>query len=313
MNKKISIIIFILLFHTMTLQAYDNGKTNFKLLYNNNLISHEVSSVFILPDEKVKFNIYNPLKKDDYIVKSNQGNIFSKKDFEWQIGFPREPGNYKVSITNINTKEKMKIIVFVLEPFSSLQGDYLNGYRIGNYPLNLINNNKNYNLPKGFIKVTPENEDTYVSSHFQLKQFICNQKGGYPKYIVLKELLLNKLEYLLYEINQTGFNVDTFNIVSGYRTPYYNKNLGNNDLSRHIFGDAADIIIDVYPKDNYMDDLNSDGKINYKDADILYDLVERVYKRREYEEFIGGLGLYRRTSKHSPFIHIDTRGYKARW
>jgi hypothetical protein len=297
----------------MTLQAYDNGKTNFKLLYNNNMISHEVSSVFILPGEKVKFNIYNPQKKDDYIVKSNQGNIFSKKDFEWRIAFPQEPGNYKVSITNNNTKEKMKINVFVLEPFSSLQGDYLNGYRIGNYPLSLINNDKNYNLPKGFIKVTPENEDTYLSPHFQLEQFICRQHGGYPKYIVLQELLLNKLEYLLYEINKTGFNVDSFHIVSGYRTPYYNKGLGNNDLSRHIFGDAADIIIDVYPKDGYMDDLNSDGKITYKDADILYDLVERVYKRREYEEFVGGLGLYRRTSKHSPFIHIDTRGYRARW
>lgn len=313
MNKKVLIIIFILLFQVVSVQAFDDGKADFQLLYQNNIISHEVSSVFILPEEEVKLNIYKPKESDNYTLAGNNIDINSRNDFEWEIGFPQEPGNYPITITNNTSKESIKLNVFVLEPFSNLKGEYLNGYRIGNYPLRLIKNDKNYDLPKGFIKVTPENKDTYLTPHFQLKQFICRQQGSYPKYIVLQKLLLNKLEYLLYEINQNGFKVDTFHIISGYRTPYYNKYLGNNRLSRHIFGDAADIIVDVYPRDYYMDDLNSDGKIDYKDADILYDMVERVYERREYKEFVGGLGLYRRSSKHSPFIHIDTRGYKVRW
>ena len=314
MSKKLFIIIFILLFYTLTIQAYDDGKAGFKVAYNNNnIISQEVASVFVLPEETLKLNIYRPQKNNNYVIKSTESNIIKNNDFEWEMRFPKEPGNYPVTITNNISKESIRINVFVLEPFSNLNEGYLNGFRIGNYPLSLISENENYDLPKGFIKVTPENEDTYLSPHFQLKQFICRQQGGYPKYVVIQELLLNKLEYLLYEINQKGFNVDTFHMISGYRTPYYNKYLGNSDLSRHVFGDAADIIIDVYPKDGYMDDLNSDGQINYKDADILYDLVERSYKRSEYEEYVGGLGLYKRTSKHSPFIHIDTRGYKARW
>ena len=313
MSKKLFIIIFILLFYTLTIQAYDDGKAGFKVAYNNNIISQEVASVFVLPEETLKLNIYRPQKNNNYVIKSTESNIIKNNDFEWEMRFPKEPGNYPVRVTNNISKESIRINVFVLEPFSNLNGGYLNGFRIGNYPLSLISENENYDLPKGFIKVTPENEDTYLSPHFQLKQFICRQQGGYPKYVVIQELLLNKLEYLLYEINQKGFNVDTFHMISGYRTPYYNKYLGNSDLSRHVFGDAADIIIDVYPKDGYMDDLNSDGQINYKDADILYDLVERSYKRSEYEEYVGGLGLYKRTSKHSPFIHIDTRGYKARW
>jgi len=313
MSKKLFIIIFILLFYTLTIQAYDDGKAGFKVAYNNNIISQEVASVFVLPEETLKLNIYRPQKNNNYVIKSTESNIIKNNDFEWEMRFPKEPGNYPVRVTNNISKESIRINVFVLEPFSNLNGGYLNGFRIGNYPLSLISENENYDLPKGFIKVTPENEDTYLSPHFQLKQFICRQQGGYPKYVVIQELLLNKLEYLLYEINQKGFNVDTFHMISGYRTPYYNKYLGNSDLSRHVFGDAADIIIDVYPKDGYMDDLNSDGHINYKDADILYDLVERSYKRSEYEEYVGGLGLYKRTSKHSPFIHIDTRGYKARW
>ncbi|MCF8000565.1 MAG: peptidase M15A [Halanaerobiales bacterium] len=314
MNKKIAIIIFILLLYPINSQAFNNGKVGFKVSYNNkDLISQEVASVFVLPGTTVDLNIYRPQKNNDYVVESKEINMIKVDDFEWQIRVPKEPGNYRFTITNNITKESIRLNIFVLEPFSNLSKGYLNDFRIGNYPFGLISNDENYDLPKGFVKVTPENEDTYLTPHFQLKQFICRQQGTYPKYIVLQELLLNKLEYLLFEINQKGFNVETFHIISGYRTPYYNQYLGNGNLSRHIFGDAADIIIDVYPKDGYMDDLNSDGKINYKDADILYDLVERVYKRREYGEFVGGLGLYKRTSKHSPFIHIDTRGYKVRW
>ena len=125
--------------------------------------------------------------------------------------------------------------------------------------------------------------------------------------------ILNKLEYLLVQVNKKGFYADTFHIMSGYRTPYYNKMLGNVELSRHVFGDAADIYIDVNPRDGQMDDLNGDGRVNIKDANLLYNTVEESYNNREYKEYIGGLGLYRKTSSHSPFIHIDTRGYKARW
>jgi hypothetical protein len=62
-----------------------------------------------------------------------------------------------------------------------------------------------------------------------------------------------------------------------------------------------------------MDDLNGDGKVNLRDADILYEAVEEFSQSREYKEYVGGLSSYRKTSTHPPFIHIDTRGYKARW
>ncbi|HMA60863.1 MAG TPA: D-Ala-D-Ala carboxypeptidase family metallohydrolase [Halanaerobiales bacterium] len=313
MIKKISIVLILLVFLSIPIQAFDEGRTNFQLVYNDSLISHEIYSIFILPGENITLNIYKPSSNNNYILRHNNLKIVIENNYEWVLKAPQQVGNYLVQVINEKTREKIDLNVFVLEPFNNLENGYLNGYKIGDYPHIPPSKRDNYSLPKGFIKVTRQNKDTYLTPHFKLSQFICKQPGNYPKYLVMQELLLDKLEYLLLKVNQKGIKADTFHVMSGYRTPFYNSSLGNVRFSRHIFGDAADIYIDVYPKDGLMDDLNGDGRIDLRDADILYDTVEESYKRGEYKEYIGGLSSYRRTVSHSPFIHIDTRGYKARW
>jgi len=114
--------------------------------------------------------------------------------------------------------------------------------------------------------VTEENQDTMVSPHFTLKQFACNQDSGFPKYLVLRERLVLKLEDILEKVNKHAYRCDTFHIMSGYRTPYYNELNGNVKHSMHLWGGAADIFIDESPKDGMMDDLNKDGRIDWRDA-----------------------------------------------
>ncbi len=313
MIKKITIILFILMFLSVPVQAFDRGEANFQLVYDQTLISHEIHSIFVLPGESITLNIYEPQADDSFQLRNDKLKATVKNNYEWVLKAPERVGNYIIKVIDEKTKEMIKLNVFVLEPYSNLKNGYLNGYKIGNYPHIPVNKRENYSLPKGFIKVTRSNQDLYLTPHFQLKQFICKQPGNYPKYIVLKPLLLNKLEYLLNKLNQRGIYTDTFHVMSGYRTPAYNSSLGNVKFSRHIFGDAADIFIDVKPRDGHMDDLNGDGKVNLRDADILYEAVEEFSQSREYKEYIGGLSSYRKTSTHPPFIHIDTRGYKARW
>jgi len=103
-----------------------------------------------------------------------------------------------------------------------------------------------------------------VSPHFKLGQFLCKQPGGFPKYLVLDEILVLKLELILEELNRRGHAADTLHIMSGYRTPYYNKAIGNVDYRRHLWGKAADIFIDAAPADDMMDDLNRDGAVDKK-------------------------------------------------
>jgi len=77
-----------------------------------------------------------------------------------------------------------------------------------------------------------------------------------------------------------------------------------------MYGDAADVFVDN-DGDGWMDDLNRDGRVNLRDARVMQDAVDRV--EAAHPALVGGSGVYVATSGHGPFIHIDTRGYPARW
>jgi hypothetical protein len=42
-------------------------------------------------------------------------------------------------------------------------------------------------------------------------------------------------------------------------------------------------------------------------------MVENLARTDAWEPYVGGLGIYGTTSTHGPFIHVDTRGFRARW
>jgi uncharacterized protein YcbK (DUF882 family) len=130
--------------------------------------------------------------------------------------------------------------------------------------------------------------------------------------VVLRERLLFKLEYVLEQVNAEGIPAKSFSVMSGYRTPYYNAAIQNVRYSRHVWGDAADIFIDD-DGDAYMDDLNADRRHDSRDAEVLFNLVNQLDQRPGFSNFIGGLGRYKPTDSHGPFVHVDARGVKAKW
>ena len=172
-----------------------------------------------------------------------------------------------------------------------------------------------YAPPKGFVEVTRETFGTHVSEHFTVGEFVTkDQRDVWPKYVALDRRLIDKLELTIAELNLMGYNVKDFAVMSGFRTPQYNERGvgagGRSAVSRHQYGDAAD----VYPDDNgdgRLDDLNKDGRVDMKDARIVASAAEAVEKKNP--ELVGGVGLYNSTSAHGPFVHIDARGTRARW
>lgn len=60
-----------------------------------------------------------------------------------------------------------------------------------------------------------------------------------------------------------------------------------------------------------MDDLNQDGRIDQLDAEWLAERVDSL--EETHTHLVGGVGRYRATAYHGPFVHIDSRGPKARW
>ena len=208
------------------------------------------------------------------------------------------------------------LVVVTLQSFEAMQGARLDAYRVGRWPKRgLAARDPRYAPPAGFIPVTQENELTPVSKRFRLRDFLTHdQQNVWPKVLVLRVALLDKLELIGDELERRGLP-GSVHIMSGFRTPQYNAQGvgakgGRARESRHMYGDAADVIVDANG-DGRMDDLDGDGRTTIRDARVLYAVAEDV--EAQHPELVGGLSAYPGTSAHGPFVHVDTRGVRARW
>ena len=205
------------------------------------------------------------------------------------------------------------LAVITRVPFDVKQDGYLNGYHIGRYPTEGELREDAYAPPPGFVEVTPDNQDTRVSEHFRLRDFLTkDQLEVWPKYVALDARELDKLELVMQELNAMGVRAARLNIMSGYRTPQYNGPGGDGRarLSRHMYGDASDVWVDD-DGNGYMDDLNGDGRIDEHDGEVIRRAVDRV--EAAFPDLTGGCGVYLSSDTHGPFVHIDARGTRARW
>jgi hypothetical protein len=216
------------------------------------------------------------------------------------------------ALTFGDARDEIRLNAVILHPASAVRDGRLFDYRIGDYPAPL-RGDAVYTPPDGFIELTSELLDLQLSPHFSLRQFPSKQSAALPKFLALRESLLLKLELLLERVNEAGIEADAFTVMSGYRTPMYNRSIGNGQHSRHIYGGAADIYVDVSPRDDIMDDLNGDGRSDFRDAQWLYRIADDLFSRSANRQFRGGLGVYRSTAAHGPFLHVDARGVRARW
>jgi len=209
---------------------------------------------------------------------------------------------------------KTRFALIVLRPFGEKRGEVLQGYRLGRWPSERWMMGRKYFNPDGFIEVTPANAGLRLSDHFVLAEFLTHdQRNVWPKYMVLQEPLIDKLELVLADLAAHGVATDRVRVLSGFRAPYYNDRIvaeGAARASRHQYGDAADVIIDANG-DGRMDDLNHDGRLDLGDTQVILRAVERVEK--QYPALVGGLGLYHAMGAAGPFAHIDVRGTSARW
>jgi len=221
---------------------------------------------------------------------------------------PAEPGLYPIMLMSGTAVRRVN--AFVMIPYDSLnKKGVLKGVKIGRYP-KPIDEYPSFRKPKGFIITTPDNLDTYLSPHYTLRDFASRTMGGFPKYTVLCEELLVKLELLTDLVKSRGVKFDRFCVFSGYRPPAYNWRVERGRNSAHIYGGAADIIIDANG-DGRLDDLTHDGQSNRKDAKQLAAYAEEL--ELQHPELVGGIGWYSRTRSHGAFIHVDVRGKHARW
>lgn len=286
---------------------FDPGRAGFSVQVRDMTVSYRVFGVFALPGEAVLLRPSVPVQTRIAAGRLHDGGA---DGLVWSA--PREAGLYPVTLTAEDGAEIL-LNAFVMTPASDIRRGALEGYAIGDYPAEPFRGLAEYAPPQGFVRVTEDVLNTPVAPHFTLAQFLCKQEAAGPKYAVVRERLLLVLERMLEAVNQNGWRTDSFEVMSGYRTPVYNAGLRNSPNSRHVYGGAADIYIDVSPRDGRMDDLNGDGERDWRDAAVLYDFFEELVTRPEWADLQGGIGAYPPTRFHGGFVHVDERGWPARW
>lgn len=216
---------------------------------------------------------------------------------------PKEAGFYHLAVVRGSAREIVdEPTLAVMVPFDRKLGAWLNGYRIGTYLAERVRGR--HDVPEGFLEVRPELLDLPLSKHLKLADFVTHddQENVWPKYVALNPRLLDKLELILADVGGASRPELEIDVHSGFRSPDHNREVRRAASdSRHQYGDAADIQIDV----------NGDGKITMTDEIRVMLAVERV--EEAHPDLVGGMGIYTSRRYRTPYLHIDTRGKRSRW
>lgn len=243
----------------------------------------------------------------------DQGAAVVSAEFE----APQGPGVYKIAVEVDEARKDVKDLrLITLVPFAAKKEGRIGSYHLGQWPYERGGAPSSaYANPSGFVEVTPENRSLPVSEHFTLGDFLTkDQPAVWPKYLLLDAGLVDKLELVIDELEREGHPVAHLTIMSGFRTPRYNhgggETSGRATLSRHMYGDATDVFVDN-DGDGWTDDVNRDGRVDIRDAEVVARAAERAELR--HPGLVGGIGIYPARGGHGPFTHVDVRGRRARW
>ena len=128
-----------------------------------------------------------------------------------------------------------------------------------------------------------QNEDPgQLTKNFHVKEFKCKDGTHVPDDLLENvKLLCENLQVLRDHIGKP------IRIISGYRSPKYNRRIGGAKRSQHMTAKAADIKVSgMSPKE------------------VKAAIVQLI---KEGKMKSGGVGLY------TTFTHYDVRGRNARW
>jgi hypothetical protein len=267
-------------------------------------VALRVAALPVLPGEKLR--LAGP---EGATLVHQAGEVESSGRHGWEWRAPREPGAYALRVEHAGAA--VDLTALVMHSADRVEAGRLGGYAIGRYMETPLRGDPAYLPPTGFVEVGGGDADLLVSPRLTLGQFLCKQPGD-PRFVAVSPALLVKLEAILDRVEFEGWDPAALVVMSGFRTPAYNRAIGNTTVySRHLWGDAADIYLDA-DGDGVMDDLDGDGRRDSGDAAVLAAWVEEVVAHHDHI-VPGGLATYRANAAHGPFVHVDARGHRARW
>ncbi len=237
---------------------------------------------------------------------------------------PDEPGTHwmdvALEIGSGSESFKKTATVGMLVGFASakyLKNGEINGFEIGHYPDKESKHRPDYyKAPKYFYRMDYDTIGLRLSEHISLGDLGYDHREELPQYFALDVNLVKKLEAMLAELEARGLPARYQYIGGGFISPRSNikrtaTNGAASSMSRHMWGEAVDFIIDDDPRDGVMDDLNRDGVVDVRDAFYMRDLITDLEKRGACVP--GGVGVYSPPRNSRIQLHVDVRGFPTRW
>lgn len=242
------------------------------------------------------------------------------------VTVPHAPGAYWLTVRAGDREERVCLFV----PYEAeMQGAFgrlrVNGINLGTYRdprrsgTQKVNENPDaYAPPTHFIELTDETEGMHLVAGRQAGEFIIRDSESgerHTPYLPVNTDLLEAVEALDQVVALYFPEAARMRIISGFRTPLHNRRIGSGAFSRHVYGDAIDIVIDL-TGDARMDDLTGSGSAGREEGLLLVAIMERLMANGRMS--VGGLGVYtfaRGVSQngHAVTVHVDLRGHRARW
>ena len=125
-------------------------------------------------------------------------------------------------------------------------------------------------------------DDNQLTKNFHLREFRCKDGSDVPEDLLDNvSLLCENLQVLRDHIGKP------IRVISGYRSPKYNRRIGGAKRSQHMLAKAADIKVS-----------------GMTPSEVKSEIVKLI---KEGKMKSGGVGLY------TTFTHYDVRGRNARW
>ncbi len=207
---------------------------------------------------------------------------------------------YRYDLSNINKDVTSKADVdkildsYQIIHYDSLSQPYLKYTKSGKGKYKrMLKGSKYFIIPKNDV-------NRKIAGRFRIKDFVCKDKYYHNNnddgllWLMDRRVLYKTIE-LLDSLESRGYNKEGFYVNNGHRHPSHNEKVKGAGSSRHIKGEAIDIVIQ---------DIDNDGRHTRKDKDIVLKLLDKHIIKS-----MGGIGLYPGTQS----VHFDVRGYHARW
>ncbi|MCB0515810.1 MAG: D-Ala-D-Ala carboxypeptidase family metallohydrolase [Chitinophagales bacterium] len=172
--------------------------------------------------------------------------------------------------TRVNSQEEIEKILrsYPTLSFSELNNPYKEWTKSNEDKYKNILKNSQYRL------IHQEDFFKKLVGDFRIKDFVCRDsvyrkclfKKEKDYYWLIDENLPIAVLKLQHSLEEKGYNADGFGIRSAHRHPKKNEEVKGAGSSKHIKGQAIDMIIG---------DIDKDGKYTQKDKEIVLEICEK--------------------------------------